>query len=314
MSRQTVLVTGGAGFIGSHIVDRLVSLDYRVVVIDDLSTGRLRNLNKSATFYHRSITWSGLEEIFEREKPSIVCHHAAQASVAESVHDPIKDAEINIQGTLRLVELSRKYGMEKFIFSSSGGTIYGEPESSPCDENHRIRPQSPYALSKYVAEEYLDLYRINYRLNSVIFRYGNVYGPRQDPYGESGVIAIFSTEMLEGKQPTVYGTGEQERDFVYIDDIVDANIIAIQNPEMDGIYNVGTGQGTSVNRIFEILKGIIKYKWGSLHGPARQWEVFKICLDRSKFESQFGWKPKVPLEEGMKQTVEYFRTGVRSPV
>ena len=310
MKPKTVLVTGGAGFIGSHLVDRLLSLGHRVVVVDDLSTGRLRNLNKGATFYHSSITHPGLDEIFAREQPAVVSHHAAQISVANSVRDPAKDAEVNIQGTLRLVELSRKYGVEKVIFSSSGGTIYGEPRYHPCDENHPIDPLSPYALSKHVAEEYLGLYHHTYRLNYVILRYGNVYGPRQDPHGEAGVVAIFTLAMLEGKQPRIYGTGEQERDFICVDDVVDANVLAMEGGQ--GEYNIGTGQGTSVNRVFELLKGIVKYKWSPVYGPARTGEVFKISLDYSKFEKAFGWTPKVSLEEGMKRTVEFFRDTPRS--
>ena len=312
MSGETVLVTGGAGFIGSHIVDRLLSLGYRVVVVDDLSTGRLHNLNKGAVFYHSSITKPGLEEVFERERPTLVNHHAAQISVFESVRDPLRDAEVNIQGTLRLIELSRRYGVEKFIFPSSGGSIYGEPENVPCAENHPINPLSPYALSKYVAEQYLELYHRTYRLDYVSLRYSNVYGPRQDPHGEAGVVAIFVMAMLEGKHPRIHGSGEQERDFVYVDDVVDANILAMEMQHQE--YNVGSGQGTSVNRIFETLKGITGYRWSPEYGPARPGEVFKISLDYSKLEKEFGWTPKVELEEGLGRTVEFFRSSVKTPI
>ena len=311
MTPNTVLVTGGAGFIGSHLVDRLLSLGHRVVVVDDLSTGRLQNLNKGATFYHTSVTYTGLEEIFGREQPTIVNHHAAQISVSESVKDPIKDAEVNIQGTLRLIELSRRNGVEKFIFPSSGGTIYGEPNSVPCDETHPINPLSPYALSKNVAEEYLNLYHHLYRLNHVVLRYGNVYGPRQNPHGEAGVVAIFALAMLEGKHPRINGTGEQERDFISVSDVVEANILAMK--EGHGSYNIGTGQGTSVNRIFELLKGITKYRGSPEYGPAKPAEVFKIGLDSAKFDKQFGWKPVVTMEDGLRTTVEYFRQVVRAP-
>ena len=311
MKAKTVLVTGGAGFIGSHLVDRLVSQGVRVVVIDDLSTGRLQNINKGATFYHSSITHAGLEEIFSREQPSIVIHHAAQISVSQSVKDPVKDAEINIQGTLRLVEFSRRYGVQKFIFSSSGGTVYGEPRYLPCDEQHPVNPLSPYGLSKYVAEEYLALYYHTFRLNYVTLRYGNVFGPRQDPHGEAGVVAIFTMAMLEGKQPRIFGTGEQERDFIYVDDVVDANILAMEDGQ--GEYNIGTGQGTSVNRIFELLKGIIKYRWSPVYGPARPGEVLKISLDSSKLQKELGWTPVVSLEDGMTRTVEHFRKLAKSP-
>ncbi len=310
MSGEKVLVTGGAGFIGSHLVDRLLSLGYRVAVVDDLSTGRLQNLNKGATFYHTSITDPGLEEVFEREKPTLVNHHAAQISVFESVRDPLKDAEVNIQGTLRLIELSRRYGVEKFIFPSSGGSLYGEPQYLPCDENHPINPLSPYALSKHVAERYLELYNHTYRLDYVTLRYGNVYGPRQDPHGEAGVVAIFIMAMLEGRHPRIYGSGEQERDFIYVDDVVDANVLAIEAQHKE--YNVGSGQGASVNKIFEMVKRITRYRWSPEYGPARPGEVFKISLDYSKLIKEFEWRPKVGLEDGLLQTVEYFRSRVRA--
>ena len=312
MESKTVLVTGGAGFIGSHIVDRLLSLGHKVVVVDDLSTGRLQNLNRGASFYHTSINHPGVEEIFQREQPVIVIHHAAQASVSQSIKDPVRDAENNIQGTLRLTELSRRYGVEKFIFSSSGGTVYGEPQYMPCDEGHPVNPFSPYALSKQTAERYLALYHQTYRLDYVTLRYANVYGPRQDPSGEAGVIAIFTMAMLEGKQPRIFGTGEQERDFVYVDDVVSANILAMEGA--NGEFNIGTGLATSINTIFDLIKGIIKYRWSPVYGPGRPREVFKISLDYSKFEKEFDWKPQVTLEDGLKQTVEFFReaTGARS--
>ena len=311
MSTKTILVTGGAGFIGSHVVDRLLSLGHKVLIVDDLSTGRLQNLNKGATFYHTSITRPGLEEIFEREQPAIVVHLAAQISVAQSVKDPVRDAEVNIQGTLRLVELSRSYGIDKFIFSSSGGAIYGEPRYMPCDEMHPVNPLSPYALSKHVGEEYLKLYHDSYRQNYVTLRYGNVYGPRQDPHGEAGVVSIFTQAMLEGKQPRIYGTGEQERDFVYVDDVVEANVLALD--EGLGEYNVGTGKGTSINGTFELLRNVIKYRWSPVYGPARPGEVFKISLDSGKFQRETGWSPKISLEEGLSRTVAYFRNTTGTP-
>ena len=312
MRTKTVLVTGGAGFIGSHLVDRVIAIGHRVVVVDDLSSGRLQNLNKSAVFYHTSITSPSLPEIFERERPDIVDHHAAQISVTQSVKDPVRDAEVNIQGTLRLIELSRAHGVEKFIFSSSGGTIYGEPAYTPCDESHPVNPLSPYALSKHAAEEYLALYHHIYRLHYVTLRYANVYGPRQDPYGEAGVVAIFIVAMLEGKQPRIFGTGEQSRDMVFVEDVVDANILAME--EGQGEYNIGTGQETSVNRIFELIKSIIKYRWDPVYGPARPGEVFKSSLDSSKFAAEFEWSPKMHLEQGIARTVDYFRAVAGSTI
>ncbi len=312
MTSRTILVTGGAGFIGSHLVDRLIALGNRVVVVDDLSTGRLHNLNKDATFYHTSITSPSIEEIFEREQPSFVNHHAAQTSVAQSIKDPVKDCETNIQGTLRLVELSRQHGVDKFILASSGCTIYGEPQYPACDEKHPISPRTPYALSKRVAEEYLELYHHIYRLDYVTLRYGNVYGPRQNSHGEAGVISALAMAMMEGKQPRIYGTGDQERDFIYVDDVIEANILAMHKGH--GIYNVGTGQGTSINKIFENLKDTLKYKWSPVYGPATPGEVFSISLDRSKFEKEFQCTPQVSLEDGLARTVDYFRKDSRAAI
>ena len=308
---KTALVTGGAGFIGSHLVDRLVSQGFRVVVIDNLSTGKLKNLNPAATFHHIDITNKSVVEVFQREQPDLVFHLAAQASVSASTKDPIQDSDINVMGTLRLLEAARRCGIEKFIYSSTGGALYGEPQYTPCDENHPIVPLSPYALSKYVGELYLQLYHRLYLLNYTTLRYGNVYGPRQEPHGEAGVIAIFTQAMLEGKQPQIFGDGNQERDFVYIDDVVEANLAAIERGDADA-FNIGTGEKTSVNRIFESIQSIIKYRWGPEHGPARPGEVYQISLDGSKAARELGWTPQATLEEGLGQTVEYFRENVKA--
>ena len=308
---KTALVTGGAGFIGSHLVDRLVSQGFRVVVIDNLSTGKLKNLNPAATFHHIDITNKSVVEVFQREQPDLVFHLAAQASVSASTKDPIQDSDINVMGTLRLLEAARRCGIEKFIYSSTGGALYGEPQYTPCDENHPIVPLSPYALSKYVGELYLQLYHRLYLLNYTTLRYGNVYGPRQEPHGEAGVVAIFTQAMLEGKQPQIFGDGNQERDFVYIDDVVEANLAAIERGDADA-FNIGTGEKTSVNRIFESIQSIIKYRWGPEHGPARPGEVYQISLDGSKAARELGWTPQATLEEGLGQTVEYFRENVKA--
>ena len=308
---KTALVTGGAGFIGSHLVDRLVSQGFRVVVIDNLSTGKLKNLNPAATFDHIDITNKSVVEVFQREQPDLVFHLAAQASVSASTKDPIQDSDINVMGTLRLLEAARRCGIEKFIYSSTGGALYGEPQYTPCDENHPIVPLSPYALSKYVGELYLQLYHRLYLLNYTTLRYGNVYGPRQEPHGEAGVVAIFTQAMLEGKQPQIFGDGNQERDFVYIDDVVEANLAAIERGDADA-FNIGTGEKTSVNRIFESIQSIIKYRWGPEHGPARPGEVYQISLDGSKAARELGWTPQATLEEGLGQTVEYFRENVKA--
>ena len=308
---KTVLVTGGAGFIGSHLVDRLLELEYRVVVIDDLSGGKLKNLNPAASFHHVDITQPSAAEVFQREQPDLVFHLAAQTSVSYSIRDPVKNSEANVTGTLRMLEAARRYGVEKFIYSSTGGALYGDPQVHPCPDDHPVMPLSPYGMSKYLGELYLEFYRRLYRINYTSLRYGNVYGPRQDPHGEAGVVAIFSQAMLEGKQPEIFGDGDQERDFVCVDDVVEANILAIKRG--DGLaMNIGTGQKTSINRVFDLLKGIIGYRWEPLHGPARLGDVYQISLHSGTAERELGWKAQVDLEDGLRRTVEYFRQTVHS--
>ena len=308
---KTALVTGGAGFIGSHLVDRLVALDYRVVVIDNLSGGKLKNLNTAASFHHSDITQPAASDVFQREQPDLVFHLAAQTSVSYSTRDPVKDGEINVIGTLRMLEASRRYGVEKFIYSSTGGALYGDPEVDPCPDDHPVIPLSPYGMSKHLGEMYMQFYRRLYRLNYTSLRYGNVYGPRQDPHGEAGVIAIFAQAMLEGKQPEIFGDGEQERDFVSVEDVVEANILAIDRGDGQAM-NIGTGQRTSVNRIFELLKSIIGYKWDPVHGPARLGDVYQISLESARAAKDLGWVAQVDLEEGLRRTAEYFREAVQA--
>lgn len=306
---KTALVTGGAGFIGSHLVDRLLSLEYRVVVIDNLSTGKSANLNPAAIFHQGDIAQQSVQEVFQREKPHLVFHLAAQISVSQSTRDPVKDAEINVIGTLKLLEAARQHGLEKIIYSSTGGALYGDPVASPCSEESPIVPLSPYGLSKYIAEQYLELHHRLYRLNYTSLRYGNVYGPRQDPHGEAGVVAIFIQAMLDGRQPQIFGDGEQERDFVYVDDVVDANLRAIE-AGAGKAFNIGTGHGTTVNRIFKSLKAITRYNGEPAQLPARPGEVYRISLDCAKAQRELGWTPQVDLEEGLRRTVEYFRNSI----
>ena len=308
---KTALVTGGAGFIGSHLVDRLLELRYRVVVIDDLSAGKLKNLNTAATFHHSDITQPAASEVFQREQPDLVFHLAAQTSVSNSTRDPVRDSEVNVIGTLRMLEAARRYGVEKFIYSSTGGALYGEPEVDPCPDDHPITPLAPYGMSKYLGELDMEFYRRMYRLNYTSLRYGNVYGPRQDPHGEAGVVAIFTQAMLEGKQPEIFGDGDQERDFVCVADVVEANILAIDRGHGMAM-NIGTGQKTSINRIFELLKSIIGYRWGPLHSAARLGDVYQISLGSARAREELGWTPQVELEDGLRQTVEYFRETVQA--
>jgi len=301
-----VLVTGGAGFIGSHLVDRLVQEGHEVVVVDNLLTGKRRNLNKEARFYKQDIQSSRLERVFRRERPLLVMHLAAQVDLRRSVEDPIFDAQVNILGTLNLLEQAVKYGTRKVIFSSSGGAIYGEQDVFPAPESHPIRPLSPYGISKLNGEQYLAYYQRVSGIQHVILRYSNVYGPRQDPEGEAGVVAIVTGKMLAGEQPIINGNGRQTRDFVFVDDVVEANL-AVMGKEVQGIYNVGTAEETSVNDLFRLLVELTNANCKELHGPAKKGEQARSVVDISRLRQELGWEPKVTLREGLKRTVEFFR-------
>ena len=301
-----ILVTGGAGFIGSHLVDRLIQEGHEVVVVDNLWTGKRRNLNKEARFYKLDIQSSRLERVFNRERPLLVMHLAAQVDLRRSVQDPIFDAQVNILGTLNLLEQAVKYGTRKVIFASSGGAIYGEQDVFPAPESHPIRPLSPYGISKLNGEQYLAYYQRISGIQHVILRYSNVYGPRQDPEGEAGVVAIFTGKMLAGEQPIINGNGRQTRDFVFVDDVVEANL-AVMGKEVQGIYNVGTAEETSINDLFRLLVELTNAGCKELHGPAKKGEQARSVVDISRLRQELGWEPKVPLREGLRRTVEFFR-------
>jgi UDP-glucose 4-epimerase len=287
-------------------VDRLVDEGYRVVILDDLSTGKLKNLNHEATFHHLSIAQPTLMDVISRERPDLVFHLAAQSSVPRSVKDPILDNEVNVLGTLRLLEASRRAGVEKVIYSSTGGALYGEPEVVPCPDDAPVVPISPYGMSKYMGEQYLGFYSRQYRLNFTTLRYGNVYGPRQDPFGEAGVIAIFISAMLSGQRPRIFGDGNQTRDFVCVDDIVEANMAAIHRGHRSSL-NIATGELTSVNQLYELLKETTGFRWDAEHGPARAGDVYRISLDCSRAQEELGWTPKTSLADGLARTVAYLR-------
>jgi UDP-glucose 4-epimerase len=302
-----ILVTGGAGFIGSNVVDAMIDAGLEVVVVDDLSTGREENVNPKAKLYKVDIRGPQLEEVFERERPDYVDHHAAQISVRLSVQEPMKDAQINVLGSLNVIECCRKYNVKNLIYISTGGAVYGEPVYLPCDENHPVVPICHYGATKHTPEHYLHIYRYLYGLNYVVLRYPNVYGPRQDPLGEAGVVAIFIGQMLRGEQVIINGSGEQERDFVYVGDCVRANLLALDRGDGE-IYNIGCGQGTSVNEIYARLKKITGYALEAKYGPPKPGETFRIYLDASKAERELGWQPTVSLDEGLRRTVDFFRT------
>ena len=310
---RSALVTGGAGFIGSHMVDRLLEEGFGVVIVDDLSSGKLKNVNHRATFHHMNITQPALLEVFNREKPDLVFHMAAQSSVSRSTREPILDSEINVLGTLRLLEAARQTGVEKIIYSCTGGALYGDPISVPCPDDTPVVPISPYGMSKYVAEQYLEFYRRRYLLNYTSLRYGNVYGPRQDPDGEAGVVAIFIAAMLKGSRPVIFGDGGQERDFVAVDDVVEANMAAIDRGSGKAM-NIATGELTSINRIFELLKEITGFRWDAGHSPARPGDVYRISLDCSLAAEELGWTPRTGLVEGLTRTVEYMNGNIPAGV
>jgi len=300
------LVTGGAGFIASHIVDRLISEGHHVVIVDDMSSGKESNLNPKAKLYKMDICDPELESVFQTEKPDYVNHHAGQISVVRSVREPDFDVKVNILGSLNIIQLSQKYGVKKVIFISSGGTVYGEPEYLPADENHPTRPLCPYAIDKLTVEKYLYMYGIIYGLNYTVLRYSNVYGPRQDPHGEAGVVAIFTQKMMDGMKPTIFGDGTATRDYIYIDDIVEANMLAFERGDRE-IYNISANRETNVNEIFAILKSEFGFPEDAIHGDKRPGELQRIFLTNHKAKSELGWSPKISLEEGIKRTVQYYK-------
>jgi len=301
-----VLVTGGAGFIGSHLVDRLVQEGHEVVVVDNLSTGKRRNLNRVARFYKLDIQSWRLERVFRNERPNIIMHLAAQMDVRKSVADPIFDAQINVLGMLNVLQQAVRHGVRKMVFSSSGGAIYGEQEIYPAPESHVMRPLSPYGISKLCGEQYLSYYQRVSGLQMVNLRYSNVYGPRQDPDGEAGVVAIFIQKLLNNEQAIVNGNGRQTRDFIYVEDVVEANL-AVMGQEVQGTYNVGTGEETSINDLLRILISHTNSACKEVHGPAMSGEQARSVIDSSKIHQELSWEPKVELREGLKRTVEYFR-------
>jgi UDP-glucose 4-epimerase len=302
-----VLVTGGAGFIGSHIVDALLAAGDSVAVVDDLSTGKQANVDARARFHLADIRDAeALARIFDEEQPEVVLHQAAKANVRESIEMPVLYADVNVLGSLNLLEQARRTGVKKFVYASTGGAVYGEPQFLPVTEEHPVNPLDPYGASKHHVEHYLHLYYENFKLSYTILRYPNVYGPRQDPFGEAGVIAVFTGKMLRGEQVTINGTGKQERDFVYVGDVARANLLATSG-EHNGIYNLGSGCGTDINTIFAKLRDLTKFVGEPNYGPAKLGEVYRTWLDASKAQRELAWEPAVPLDDGLQKTVDYFR-------
>ncbi len=304
-----VLVTGGAGFIGSNTVDALVENGYDVAIVDDLSTGRKENINKNARFHRLDITSKKLDTVFKTEKPEYVLHLAAQINVRDSIKDPLRDAEINVLGSINLLQACAKNNVEKIVYASSGGAVYGEPLANPAKETDVIAPICPYGASKFCVEKYVELYSRSSGIDYNILRYGNVYGPRQDPMGEAGVIAIFTRLLVDGKRPTIFGDGEQTRDFCFVGDVAKANIAGLEKGGKSKTYNVGTGKPESVNGITDMMILHAGAKARPVYGKSIPGEVRHIYLDVSLIRKEIGWMPKVGLDEGIRRTVEWVRNG-----
>ena len=300
-----VLVTGGAGFIGSHVTDRLIDAGAEVVVVDNLSSGRRGTVNPRARLHAMDIGDEGIRQLFEHEHFDCVDHHAAQMNVRRSVDDPIFDARVNILGSLNLLQAAVATGVKKFVFASTGGAIYGEQLTFPADETHQTWPMSPYGIAKLAVEKYLAFYREVYGLSYTALRYANVYGPRQDPHGEAGVVAIFGQRLLAHEPAIINGDGEQTRDFVYVDDVVRANVLAATT-DLQGIYNVGTGIETSVNVLYASLAKHTALAAAPQYGPAKAGEQRRSVLDSRKLQAATQWRPLISLDEGLRHTVAYF--------
>lgn len=301
-----ILVTGGAGFIGGHVADAYLAAGHEVVVLDDLSTGRRSNLNPKARFYQVDIRSDEVGDVLAREKPQVLNHHAAQMDVRRSVADPVFDAQVNLIGLLNLLEHGRNNGLQRVVFASSGGTVYGDQDHYPGLETDRTNPVSPYGVAKLATEKYLYFYLLTYGISYVALRYANVYGPRQNPHGEAGVVAIFTLKMLHGEQPVINGDGKQARDYVFIDDVVRANVLAL-DADFSGCLNVGTGIETDVNQLFVALRDLVGKDAPEQHGPAKPGEQARSVLDRTLAAEKLGWKPQTQLRDGLRLTVEWFR-------
>jgi UDP-glucose 4-epimerase len=303
-----ILVTGGAGFIGSNTVDALIaSGKHQVAVLDDLSAGKREQVNSGAQFYQVDIrNGARVTEVIEREKPEVIFHFAAQMDVRRSVASPAFDAEVNLVGFLNLMEAGRRNGLARVIFSSTGGAIYGEQERFPCDEDHPCRPVSPYGVAKFATERYLFFYQVQYGIPYQALRYANVYGPRQDPHGEAGVVAIFCGRLLAGQPVTIFGDGKQTRDYVFVGDVVRANLAALEG-DRAGALNVGTGVETSVNQLYAELAAVAGVSQQPTYAAARPGEQQRSVISPARTTRELGWQPKVSLRDGLTQTLQFFR-------
>jgi len=304
---KRVLITGGAGFIGSTAADRFLAAGWDVAVLDDLSSGKRPNVPAGARFYPVDLRGEAAVEAIARERPQVICHQAAQIDVRRSMSDPRHDADVNLGGLLNMMQAAVAAGsVEHVVFASSGGATYGDTEVVPTPEGHPQRPVSCYGAAKAASEIYLGVYRANYRITFTALRYANVYGPRQDPHGEAGVVAIFCGRLLEGKPCTIYGDGGQTRDYVFVGDVAAANLLAAEK-RFDGPLNVGTGVETDVSAIYAHLAKAAGVSRPAEHGPARLGEQRRSCVDPRAALAAIGWRPEVGIEDGLARTLEYFR-------
>ena len=300
-----ILLTGGAGFIGSHVAELLLDRGHEVLVVDALSSGKRENVPEGARFSEQDIR-SGCKEIFQEFRPEVLCHQAAHLDVRRSVREPDFDAAVNVLGTIRLLESCLEHGVGKVVFASTGGAIYGEQREFPATEDHPQYPVSPYGVSKLTCERYLYYYHAQHGLPYVALRYSNVFGPRQDPHGEAGVVAIFSGNLAEGRISTINGSGEQTRDYVYVEDVARANVLALEGEVPPGAYNVGTGSETSVNELYRLLLKISGRDLAPEHGPAKPGEQLRSSVDPTLAGRVMGWYPEVDLTSGLKETLRFF--------
>ena len=302
-----VLLTGGAGFVGSHVADQLLARGHEVAVVDDLSSGKKENIPDGTMFYEQDIR-DGCAEIFEEFEPDALCHQAAQMDVRRSVREPDFDADVNVLGTVRLLQHCAEQGVRRVVFASTGGAVYGEQREFPAPEDHPQYPISPYGVSKLAGERYLHFYNTQYGLPYAALRYANVYGPRQDPHGEAGVVAIFCGNLAAGRGSTINGSGEQTRDYVYVEDVARANVLALEGDAPSGAYNVGTGIETSVNELYEILRETSGADLLPAHVAAKPGEQLRSSVGPTTAARVLGWRPVTDLVTGLERTLRFFKT------
>jgi len=305
-----ILVTGGAGFIGSHLADAFIAAGHEVVIVDDLSSGRHENINSKAKFYQVDVQAAEIADIIARERPEVLCHHAAQMDVRRSVADPVFDARVNLVGLLNLMEQGRQHGLRRVLFASTGGAIYGEQDVFPAPETHFTAPLSPYGVAKLASERYLYFYSQAYGISYAALRYANVYGPRQNPHGEAGVVAIFTEKLLHGEEPVINGDGKQTRDYIYVGDLVRANLAALTS-DFCGAVNLGTGRETDVNELFGLLCQECGVAAVERHGPGKAGEQRRSAIDNRLAAQVLHWRPEVDLADGLRETVAFFRARLR---